>query len=138
MPLSRAEGLVDVKSSKDLPQARHASAAYLIPTCDPIVGFVTPSPCTTTSPTPSWPPTCPVVFYQNMVYFSRDTDTMTFWDDYGRLPRVRAEPVIRMADTRVRSMLGQIRVLTHRTPGSPPLRCLQANQYLSRTWAWDW
>lgn len=35
-----------------IPQLRHASAAYLIPTLSPIAGDVTPVPTATTSPTP--------------------------------------------------------------------------------------
>ena len=35
-----------------VPQLRHTSAAHFIPTLDPTAGFVTPGPCSMTSPIP--------------------------------------------------------------------------------------
>jgi hypothetical protein len=35
-----------------IPQDRHASAAYEMPTVDPMAGYETSSPCFTTTPTP--------------------------------------------------------------------------------------
>jgi len=34
------------------PQLRHTSAAHFIPTLEPMTGFITPGPCSMTSPMP--------------------------------------------------------------------------------------